>query len=125
VNGGHNTPFLCSPSPHTASPKLATLDLTGIPLGIDDARLYSQKTTQLEPGEFIIFYTDGVIDALNENQEAFGLRRLTDAINNFCNLSAAEIVAGLESALQTFIDGNDPFDDITIVVVKRLQANHL
>lgn len=116
VNAGHNLPLWYN----RQEDRLIELVRTGPALGVYDERIYTQQTIQLAPGDFVLFYTDGVIDALNPVGEEFGEERLRRIIFKEQGGSAGEIVAALEHALWAFIGGRAPEDDITLVLVKRL-----
>jgi sigma-B regulation protein RsbU (phosphoserine phosphatase) len=115
VNAGHNPPILV----RALGGDLEALTRTGMALAVDPGVLYNQRTVELIPGDFILFYTDGVTDALNSAGEEFGEERLRQIAATGFGKSAAEVVADLEAALQAHIVDTDPFDDITMVVLKR------
>lgn len=115
VNAGHNPPLIY----RADSGEFEELSRTGIVLGIDDSIVLEQDTVKLNPGDCIVFYTDGVTDALNSQEHNFGEQRLRDSITSNGDGSAHEISMGLLQALQEFIGGAEPFDDITLLVAKR------
>jgi len=115
VNAGHNPPYV-----HRAETgNLDPLDRTGMVLGIDDSLELQQASVQLESGDTIVMYTDGVQDALNEAEEPYGENRLRGTIRDNGNGSAEEMAAALEKSLMEFIGDAEPFDDITLLVAKR------
>ncbi len=116
VNAGHNPPLHYRAKEN----QLIELTRTGIVLGFSDLIQYMQRTETLKSGDFVLLYTDGVTDAQNAQQEHFGEERMTRIINEKRNGSAAEIVSAMEAALHDFTGGAVPFDDITMMVVKRL-----
>jgi sigma-B regulation protein RsbU (phosphoserine phosphatase) len=116
VNAGHNPPLYY----HTADHCMTGLARTGMALGINDAFRYEQRTVILEPGDFVLLYTDGVTEAFDADHEQFGEERLRRIVNDKRNSTAAEIIATLEAALDDFTGGASPSDDITLVFVKRL-----
>jgi sigma-B regulation protein RsbU (phosphoserine phosphatase) len=115
VNAGQNPPLLV----RTSGGEMEALTRTGVALAVDPGILYSQRTVELTPGDFILFYTDGVTDALNSAGKEFGEERLRQVASAGHGKSAAEIVAALEAALQAHIVDTEPFDDITMLVLKR------
>ncbi len=115
VNAGHNPPLLLRTN--QAEPTL--LKRTGMAMGIDPAQTYTQVQTNLQQGDLIVFYTDGVPDALNANGREFGMERLREIILQNRNTSAEGIISALEAALQKHIGEQPPFDDITLLVLKR------
>jgi serine phosphatase RsbU (regulator of sigma subunit) len=98
---------------------LDPLERTGMVLGIDDSLELQQASVQLDTGDAIVMYTDGVQDALNEAEEPYGENRLRSTIRDNGNGSAEEMAAALEKSLVEFIGDADPFDDITLLVAKR------
>jgi len=115
VNAGHNPPMLL----RAGSSQLELLTRTGIAMGVDPYALFDQKTVELQPGDVIFFYTDGVTDALNELEAEFGLARLTELVLACQGKAARELVATLTEALQAHMGERVPFDDITILALKR------
>lgn len=115
VNAGHNPPLLFQAGPGA----LTTLVRTGIPLGVDSETSYEQKSVQLWPGDFLFLYTDGVVDAVDAEGQAFGLERLQQVILGNRGASAAEIASALERSLSSFVGSESQYDDITFVVAKR------
>jgi sigma-B regulation protein RsbU (phosphoserine phosphatase) len=115
VNAGHNPPLIY----RSATGKFGELGRTGIVLGVDDGIVLEQDTVQLESGDCLIFYTDGVTDALNSSEQSFGEERLRDSIRGSGEGSAQDVAVALLQALQEFIGGAEPFDDITLLVAKR------
>jgi sigma-B regulation protein RsbU (phosphoserine phosphatase) len=116
VSAGHDPQFLYRAATHS----LEMLEPTGMPLGIDESVTYRQATIKLESSDFIFFYTDGVTDALNKQQHSFGRERLSALLLENHQASAAEMITALENAIKQFTGETAPFDDITIMVAKRL-----
>jgi sigma-B regulation protein RsbU (phosphoserine phosphatase) len=87
---------------------------------VDDSIVLEQDTARLEPGDVVVFYTDGVTDALNSEVKAFGDERLRQAVSANADGTAQEIAVGLLQAMQGFIGGAEPFDDITLMIAKRV-----
>ncbi|MFV1859174.1 MAG: PP2C family protein-serine/threonine phosphatase [Anaerolineales bacterium] len=115
VNAGHNPPLIY----RAASDSFEELGRTGILLGVDESLVLEQGTAELEPGDTLIMYTDGVPDALNSAEESYGEDRMRESIRSAASLSAQEISLNLLQALQQFIGDAQPFDDITLLVAKR------
>lgn len=118
VNAGHNPPLLC----RAGQDRPVELTLTGLPLGIELEAAYEQRTVQLIPGDFVLFYTDGVTDALNSLQQSFGMARLQQVLEEHCAAPAAAILGALEAALDGFTGSSAPFDDMAFVVIKCLES---
>lgn len=118
VNAGHNPPWLYRAADH----QLVPLRRTGMPLGVFASAPFKQETVQLAPGDIVLLYTDGVTDALDDHDQEFGLERLKSYLSEHPARSATELVTGLRDALRDFTGPHAPFDDITVVVLKRQSA---
>ncbi|MBI3177766.1 MAG: SpoIIE family protein phosphatase [Chloroflexi bacterium] len=116
VNAGHNPPLLY----RAADDSLTELGRTGMALGVDDAHEYRQEVARLDPGDFVFLYTDGVTDAPNDQDECFDMDRLRALMHAHGSGSAAQIASAVEDALREFTHDAPPFDDITLMVAKRL-----
>ncbi|HEY42721.1 MAG TPA: SpoIIE family protein phosphatase [Anaerolineae bacterium] len=114
VNAGHNPPLLY----HSDKNELTELSRTGIPLGIDEEASYDQETKTLNSGDFILFYTDGICDAVNSQGEEFGMERVRRVLLDHCQESAEEILVALERSSSDFTGSTAPFDDITVLIAK-------
>jgi sigma-B regulation protein RsbU (phosphoserine phosphatase) len=116
VNAGHNPPLHYQ----YKLDRFTSLHKTGMALGIDAQATYEERAMQLQPGDFILFYTDGVIEAFNAGGQDFGTKRLQQVISDHRYAAAEEIMMSLATAVEEFIAPASPADDITIMVVKRL-----
>jgi len=116
VNAGHNPPIYYD----AERDEFIKLTRTGIFLGFDEQTVYEQKALALNAGDFIVFYTDGFTDAIDADQREFGQERFERLIMDHRQESAGEILAALEHALADFTDLTAPYDDITLLIVKRL-----
>jgi sigma-B regulation protein RsbU (phosphoserine phosphatase) len=128
VNGGHNPPLLCTSSADPCAhvrrderDRLTKLTRTGMALGVLADASFEQRTVQLGPGDFVLFYTDGVTDAIDAHEREFGMQRLQQVILEHRYAPAADVVAALERAIDDFVGSTEPFDDIAVVVVRRLK----
>ncbi|MEI7988570.1 MAG: fused response regulator/phosphatase [Chloroflexota bacterium] len=115
VNAGHPSPLLF----RMDTQLLEEFPVTAMALGVNIDAAFEQCTVSLRPGDFIVFYTDGVIDALNEQGESFGIERLEKVIINYGQLSVDNLMETLETALRDFIGSNHWYDDVTIVITKK------
>jgi serine phosphatase RsbU (regulator of sigma subunit) len=115
VNAGHNAPIYYNRVEDQISPLLRT----GMVLGIEPETAYEQHTLTLQSGDFLLLYTDGLTDAINSENKEFGLKRLEQLVYEHRHDSAGEIVRLLEHAVAEHSGATTPFDDITIVLVKR------
>ena len=116
VNAGHNPPLYYE----YKLDRFTSLHKAGMALGIDAQATYVEHALQLHPGDFILFYTDGVNEAFNARGQDFGMKRLQQVIFDHRYASAEEIMTSLVTTIEEFIAPDSPSDDITIMVVKRL-----
>jgi serine phosphatase RsbU (regulator of sigma subunit) len=118
INAGHNPPLFFQSRANRGSGNLTYLGRTGMALGVDEGQVYSQFNIKFNPGDFLLLYTDGVLDALNSQGQEFGLARLEKLALEYRNASAVEMVQALEQSLQEFVGTTALFDDITITMLK-------
>lgn len=116
VNAGHNPPLHF----HAAAQRLERIARTGMVLGIDPEQAYQQRELTLEHGDFILFYTDGLVDAINSREQEYSLERLEHIAAHAGGASAADLLQRIEADLFAHTGGVVPFDDITLMVVKRV-----
>ena len=111
---GHNPPRL----KRCANGTVLSLDgPPNLPLGVSPDEAYAEHTFALQPGDLIVFYTDGVTEAANPGGALFGLDRL-DSVLARCSDTADDIVQGVLAALEQFTAGQPALDDRTLVVAK-------
>ena len=89
-------------------------------LGILPIAPYSEMRTQLERGDMLVLYSDGVTEANNLNYDEFGEQRLMDTLAAHRTEPATEIVEAVKKALAEFTAGAPQADDITLVVGRRV-----
>jgi sigma-B regulation protein RsbU (phosphoserine phosphatase) len=89
-------------------------------IGLFDDIEYEQAALTMSPGDCLLLYTDGLTESVNADLEEFGLARVCDVLMEHLGDSAEEVVASLETALGEFTGPTDPFDDITLVLIKYL-----
>ena len=119
---GHNPPLLWRcPSGRRGQPgaEVVELSATGIVLGIVEDIVLEERRTVLSPGDILILYTDGVTEPINAQQEEFGQERLVEAVARNCEGACTQIVQAIGVAVSEFVGEQDPFDDYTLVGIKR------
>ena len=116
LNAGHNPPLII----HAAG-TVEQLASGGLPLGIKRDAEYREGRTQLQPGDVLVIYSDGVTEAVSPTGEEFGATRLYEVVSRNIEASAAGIRDRIESSLTKFAQGTSAADDITLVIVKRQQ----
>jgi sigma-B regulation protein RsbU (phosphoserine phosphatase) len=89
----------------------------GLPLGILADEQYPEGRWDLVPGDQIVFYTDGVTEAVNAAGEQFGLTRLDHVLAN-CAVGAGDLLKDVLRELDAFTAGGPPADDRTVLVAK-------
>jgi sigma-B regulation protein RsbU (phosphoserine phosphatase) len=114
LNAGHNPPLII----HSAG-TVEQLASGGLPLGIKADADYREGRTQLQHGDVLVIYSDGVTEATSPTGEEFGPTRLYEVVSRNIDASAAGIRDRIESALTKFAQGTRAADDITLVIVKR------
>lgn len=117
ANGGHNSPYLIS---NDGTTKLLD-DVGGLLLGTIKSTEYQSNIIMLKPGESIFFYTDGVTEAFNSNEEDFKEERLLQSLKINSVSSAEKIVANVFETVKNFTNGVEQSDDITCLALKYLK----
>ena len=113
ANGGHNSPLVVH-----ADGTSALLPLTdGIALGIAPDLSYKQNTVTLSSGDTVIFYTDGVTEAMNGEEEQFGLDPLSEFFQTNPPRDPEETTAAVFEAVNAFAGETPQSDDITCLVL--------
>lgn len=118
ANAGHNLPSKC------ASEAVVELRATGMPLGLLPGMEYDEQESDVAPGESVLIYSDGLVEAHNPQGEMFGFPRLRQMA---CGLGGgAELIEHLRRALADFTGaGWEQEDDVTFVTVQRLAPANL
>jgi sigma-B regulation protein RsbU (phosphoserine phosphatase) len=81
---------------------------------------YQETPLQLEHGDTLLLYTDGVTEAINPNEEEFTEKRLEQTLSNMSQPTCQEMIDKIKSDVKTFADGAEQSDDITLLAIKRL-----
>jgi serine phosphatase RsbU (regulator of sigma subunit) len=99
---------------------------TGMAIGFTDGDVFDRSMTEvdirLEPGDTLVFYTDGFSEAMNSKRELYGDDRLLKKVGQVGARSASGILRTLTEDVHHFIEGAGRSDDMTMVVVKRTPA---
>ena len=112
---GHNPPLVI----RNRQEKVEALDRGGIALGaLPDIHL-EDRQLELDPGDCLLLYTDGVTEAFNDNDKMYGTPRLLTLLSQTFGLSAHQVLANLENDLQEFRDSAPLSDDTTILAICR------
>jgi serine phosphatase RsbU (regulator of sigma subunit) len=114
VNAGHNPAVVFG-----RDGAIRELGGTGLCLGMLPARLYEVGTAALDPGDVLVAYTDGITESRNATEAEFGVDGLAEAVRSERDKDASAILEAVFRRLAEFTAGAEPFDDRTLVVVKR------
>src|SRR6202035_5771422 len=113
VNAGHNAPIL-----RRANGEMEKLDVGGVPLGIASAAAYETSAKDLNPGDALIFFTDGVVEAFDESGTEFGNERWLAGIRGLPEVTAQESLQFLMTQVDTFVGVTRQSDDITCMIFR-------
>lgn len=97
---------------------IETLTTSGMALGVVPFDSVATNTIQLQPGDTLVLYTDGVVEAHNEEMEMFGEERLFDSLKEHQSLPPQQIVDTLIEEVALFAEGAPQHDDLTLVILK-------
>jgi serine phosphatase RsbU (regulator of sigma subunit) len=118
-NAGHMIPLLIRKSGGPVD-DVVSADITGVPLGIVEGMTFEAATFTLEPGDQILFYSDGVSESMSVQGEAFGLDKMKEVIQSVKDPNPKTVVERLLGAINQHTVGRQyPHDDITIVCCGR------
>lgn len=114
-NAGHNPPFLhrCNGDP------IALLTRTALPLGLFEDVAWEEAVAQLHPGDVLVLYTDGVVEAEDEDEAFFGDERLQAIVAANLQRSAEVIESKVVTAVYDFAGEAPQHDDITLMILVR------
>lgn len=113
TNAGHLQPLLFRRG------EVIRLDVNGMVVGAFAMAKYDESTVQLEPGDLLVLYTDGITEPENEYDEMFGEDRLIETIQLVIDRSNEAIIAEVFRAVEQWIHSPDSNDDMTILLVRR------
>ena len=117
ANAGHNPPFWL----HEKGRQVEKLKRTGVALGAVEHAPMSERTIQLEPGDHLLLYTDGLTEAFSADGELFGDTRLEQALLSRQSGSADDLLEMVEEALNHFLQAEPLSDDLTMLALRRVE----
>jgi sigma-B regulation protein RsbU (phosphoserine phosphatase) len=121
ANAGQTKPLLLR------NGRIEYLQVEGVrfPLGLQKHVEYNETALALQSGDLLVFYTDGLTDAMNTEQESFGHERLEHTLRELPgHPSAEQIVEALLHAVAKFTGAARQYDDMTVVVVRAEGEEH-
>ncbi|HBV86738.1 MAG TPA: hypothetical protein DEF42_08845 [Desulfosporosinus sp.] len=113
-NAGHLPPLLY----RSKTRKIEPLQLKGAYIGGVENKIYQISGVRLEKGDIVLFYTDGLIEALNSDQKQFGIEKVAELLNSNALYDASQIIDRLIVDLGQFTGDYYQTDDITLAVLK-------
>src|SRR5262249_44142661 len=122
VNAGHNPPFLFRANDSAArfveDNGFKKLEAGGMFVGMFDHLSYDQEVIQMQPGDVLIAFTDGLSEAQNKDGEEFGEGQIQEALAETAQLSVNEIRDEILRRVKTWCEGAPQYDDLTFIVLK-------
>ena len=114
VSAGHNPAYLY----RAASREVEALSSTGLILGAFASASYESATIDINCGDVLVVYSDGITEAENPEEEFFGEERLIEVIRNHAHQGCHELKRMILSAVEEFTEGLHPIDDMTGIIVQ-------
>jgi serine phosphatase RsbU (regulator of sigma subunit) len=115
-NAGHNPPYLIR---ETENETVESLTRTGIAMGIEEDTTWYSETVAIEPGDIMVFYTDGIPDAQDQDGNFFDDERIIDIARTNMDRLAHEIQSSIIDEVQNFAGNTPQTDDITLMILVR------
>jgi len=113
-NAGHNNPFLFS-----VDGNVKELKTGGLLLGCFPDSVYEEEKISINRNDLIVIFSDGISEAMNENEEEYGEERLNEFISNHIAESPDKIIENILSDVKKFVGKAPQWDDMTLLVIKR------
>jgi len=113
INAGHNHPIL-----RRASGAVERLEVGGLPFGIQPDVKYDSATVTLAPGDWLVIFTDGLVEAVNARGEEYGETRLRQVLESGKSDEPATLLKRLMAELDQFVGSTPQHDDVTCMLLK-------
>jgi sigma-B regulation protein RsbU (phosphoserine phosphatase) len=114
-NAGHCYPLIIQKG------QIRSVESTGLPVGLFFSAKYESRKTQLEPGDMVLMYTDGLIESRNSRGEEYSEARLTALVSREWQRSPEDLLRVCDEDLRSFIGDVPPADDLTIMAMRRIE----
>ncbi|HXC94493.1 MAG TPA: SpoIIE family protein phosphatase [Edaphobacter sp.] len=121
ANAGSVQPLFVAINSGDKPPTVRTIQAEGFPLGLFPHAEYEEFTLSTQPGDLIVFFSDGIVDAVNATGEMFGDDRLKELLESQHHPTAQSTVDAILQAVTDFQAGTAHFDDETIVALRALE----
>lgn len=112
-NAGHLPPLLVQEG------KVTSIAATGLPVGVFSTESFSVSRVQLNKGDTLFLYTDGLSESLDGDGNEYGADRLSQLLNDNCELAPDSMISLCRRELHTFANGSAPKDDLTLMAIRR------
>jgi len=113
INAGHNAPIL-----RRGSGAIERLTSGGLPLGMWADKSYEEGQLILQPGDWLVIFTDGVVEAVNSRDEEYGEQRMLNVLQAGVSATPDELLRRMMSDLDAFVGPTPQHDDVTCMLVK-------
>src|ERR1039457_3237990 len=113
VNAGHNNPIL-----RRQTGNIERLQIGGVPLGIVENAPYESDSVTLQTGDWLVIFTDGVVEAENQQQEEYGEARLFGVLHAGLTYAPAALLNYILSDLDRFVANAPQHDDVTLMLLR-------
>ncbi len=120
VSAGHNPAYVC----RAATGGIDELVPCGMILGAFEDVVYESVPFRLNVGDILVVYSDGVTEAMDPNGEMFGETRLMDVVRESAASGGAAVQDAILAAVRSFMGKASAYDDLTVLVVERLDAGN-
>ena len=119
ANGGHDSPLIV----HADGSSVRIPSTDGIALGVLPSLEYNQNSVTLIPSDTLVLYTDGVTEAMNAQDEQFGMERLTQIFKNGPPMDPKDVAQAVFDAVKEFAGDTPQSDDITCLILHRNEGS--
>jgi sigma-B regulation protein RsbU (phosphoserine phosphatase) len=113
INAGHNQPIL-----RRNGGLIERLDVGGLPLGIQADAKYESASVALASGDWLVVFTDGLVEAVNASDEEYGEAKVLVVLENAGSTSPQELLNQLMAGLDLFVGNTPQHDDVTCMLLK-------
>ena len=114
LNAGHMPPLLLHDG------RLTTLERGSMVLGIMPDVTFAEQQLDVAPGETVVVYSDGISEAMNEQEDFFGDDRLQTLVTETGRMTAAEAGTHILAGLSAFVGEADQSDDVSLMILRRI-----
>lgn len=105
-----------------ASGQVEQLRAPGMAMGVLPDVVFEERRVQVEPGDLLVIYTDGVTDAMDGGHRTFGRDRLAEIVRAHRHQPAGDVAQAIEEAVDSFAGAAAQYDDLTLLIAKRRPA---